>query len=177
MRIGNKCCEFKKFLKFSERYVISFLRLDRIRNTFTAWIEEKVFNADHSNPQYFCPNLFQLFYSRIHIYKKKSCEKILPFYTYPTTDSNATPFCIEFSKRHPIRDIRSPFPFETDDRSSSRKEKKETPLLFPGINFRITGGQRSVPSFKYNFPDYFSGLDVGRSRNNVAVIDRETCTR
>lgn len=52
MRIGNKCCEFKKFLKFSERYVISFLRLDRIRNTFTAWIEEKVFNTDHSNPQY-----------------------------------------------------------------------------------------------------------------------------
>lgn len=75
MRIGNKCCEFKKFLKFSERYVISFLRLDRIRNTFTAWIEEKVFNADHSNPQYFCPNLFQLFYSRIHIYKKKKLRK------------------------------------------------------------------------------------------------------
>lgn len=80
MRIGNKCCEFKKFLKFSERYVISFLRLDRIRNTFTAWIEEKVFNADHSNPQYFCPNLFQLFYSRIHIYKtKKLRKKYYPF--------------------------------------------------------------------------------------------------
>lgn len=122
---------------------------------------------------------YSSYFIRVYTFikNKKVAKKILPFYTYPTTDSNATPFCIEFSKRHPIRDIRSPFPFETDDRSSSRKEKKEIPLLLPGINFRITGGQRSVPSFKYNFPDYFSGLDVGRSRNNVAVIDRETCTR
>lgn len=74
MRIGNKCCEFKKFLKFSERYVISFLRLDRIRNTFTAWIEEKVFNADHSNPQYL-PN-YSSYFIRVYTFiKKKSCEK------------------------------------------------------------------------------------------------------
>lgn len=67
MRIGNKCCEFKKFLKFSERYVISFLRLDRIRNTFTAWIEEKVFNADHSNPQYLPKPIPVILFAYIHL--------------------------------------------------------------------------------------------------------------
>lgn len=75
MRIGNKCCEFKKFLKFSERYVISILRLDRIRNTFTAWIEEKVFNADHSNPQYL-PKTYSSYFIRVYTFiKQKSCEK------------------------------------------------------------------------------------------------------
>lgn len=134
-----------------------------------------MFNTDHSNPQYLPKNLFQLFYSRIHIYKKKKvAKKSLYIYTHSTINSNSTPFyypLIFHKRRSNTIAIFFSKPTIIDHRPPKRKKIPPPPPPHR-INFQITGGQRSVRSFKYNFPDYFSGLDVGRSRNNVAVIDR-----
>lgn len=76
-----------------------------------------------------------------------------------------------FFSNYPKR--REEFLLKTDARHrSSSPERRRTFLPSLLETFQITGGQGSVRGFKYNFPDYLSGLDVGRSRNNVAVIDR-----
>lgn len=115
MQIDKQMCRrWKNFLNLAKdiSLIISFLRLDRIRKYIYSMDRRKSRVWSYRIPD-ICPNLFQLFYSRI--FKKKKDEKLrkkyysfIPYiyiYIYILRyDSNsAILFRIEFSeRRHPI---------------------------------------------------------------------------
>lgn len=131
MQIDKQMCRrWKDFLNLAKdiSLIISFLRLDRIRKYIYSMDRRKSRVWSYRIPD-ICPNLFQLFYSRI--YKKKKDEKLrkkyysfIHLYIYVFYDTTRILQFFSVSN-FPNEDIQSPFFFKTDDRSE--KEKKNLP--------------------------------------------------